>query len=501
WKHRYFHRYLDPTPYTQSPQRLAATGVNVWNIHHCSDPVAPINYPCWDRSFPVLKHCVQLAHKHDVMVKIYYTTREITHLLPELWAFFSLNGEIIFPGPGPKAISATNPDGAHPWLTEHLREDFIPAWREALGERYQRILSLALVTTPDSRLDNFYLEGLDYIIRNADIDGLYIDGTSLGRKSLQRARRIFEHHKKRFLFDFHEGYGGMHHDKWGRGNPLLRFCDIMPYFDRIWLGEGYSYNDTPPDFWLIEMSGIPFGVMGEMLQGGGNPWLGMVYGMTQRLGTSGNPRNIWKLWDEFSMQGSQMFGYWDPDCPVKADSREVLATAYVKPGKTLIALGNWGAEDTCVRLELNWQKLGLDPAKATLFAPAIDGFQTSAVFRPEDLIPVSSKRGRLIIIDETPPETLRAREQARVEAERPYIGAWEFTYDGVICQRCFNPDHTAELFGNGKRQAAWNGFRWRLEDHQLIVDRPDGSTEEHHLDDQGRLVLPFGLGTARKVRR
>ena len=78
----------------------------------------------------------------------------------------------------------------------------------------------------------------------------------------------------------------MHHDKWGRGNPLLRFCDILPYFDRIWLGEGSSYNDTPPDFWLVEMSGIPFGVMGEMLQDSGNPWLGMVYGMTQRLGTA-----------------------------------------------------------------------------------------------------------------------------------------------------------------------------------------------------------------------
>jgi hypothetical protein len=500
WKHRYFHRYLDPTPYTKSPQRLATAGVNVWNIHHCSDPLPLLNYPCWDRSFPVLKHCVELAHEHDLLVKIYYTTREITHLLPEHWAFFSLNGEIIFPGPGLEARSVTNPNGPHPWLAEHLREDFIPGWREKLPERYQRMLSLALITTPDSRLDNFYLEGLDYIVRNTDIDGLYIDGTSLGRKSVQQARRIFEHHKKRFLFDFHEGYGGMHHDKWGRGNPLLRFCDILPYFDRIWLGEGYSYNDTPPDFWLIEMSGIPFGVMGEMLQNGGNPWLGMVYGMTQRMGTSGNPRNIWKVWDEFGMQGSRMLGYWDPDCPVKTDSRDVLATAYVKSGKTLIALGNWGTEDTSVRLKLNWQALGLDPAKATLFAPAIDGFQTSAVFRPGDLIPVSSKRGRLIIVDETPPETLRARVQARVQAERPYIGSWEFTFDGVICQRRFNPDHTAELFVNGKRQAAWNNFTWRLEDRLLIVDLPDGSTEKHHLDDQGWLVLPFGLGTARKIR-
>jgi|GEM_PF-6505679 len=55
--------------------------------------------------------------------------------------------------------------------------------------------------------------------------------------------------------------------------------------------------------------------------------------------------------------------YWGPDCPVKTDSREVMATAYVRPGKTLIALGNWGTGEKRVRLELNWQAIGLDPAK------------------------------------------------------------------------------------------------------------------------------------------
>jgi len=346
---------------------------------------------------------------------------------------------------------------------------------------------------------NFYLEGLDHTIRNADIDGLYVDDTALGRKSFQRARRIFEHHKKRFLFDLHSWNGVMQRDEWGRINPLLRYCDILPYFDRIWLGEAYSYNNTPPDYWLIEISGIPFGVMGEMLQGGGNPWLGMVYGMTQRLGWSGDPRNIWKVWDEFGMQGSRMFGYWDPDCPVKTSSREVPATAYVKPGKTLIALGNWGAKETRVRLELNWQAMGLDPTKATLFAPDVGGFQPSAVFRPGDLIPVSPKRGRLIIVDETPHETLRAHVRATVEAEQCYLGTWEYTHQRQTYQRRFNPDHSAELYMNGKRQGVWNGFTWRLEGDRLIVHKPDGSYEQHHLDDQGRLVLPAGLGTAEKV--
>jgi len=43
----------------------------------------------------------------------------------------------------------------------------------------------------------------------------------------------------------------------------------------------------------IPFSGIPFSLMGEMLQDGGTPWRGMVYGMTNRLPWSGqNPARI-----------------------------------------------------------------------------------------------------------------------------------------------------------------------------------------------------------------
>jgi hypothetical protein len=29
----------------------------------------------------------------------------------------------------------------------------------------------------------------------------------------------------------------------------------LPYIDRVWIGEGRDYN-TPPDYWLVEISGI-----------------------------------------------------------------------------------------------------------------------------------------------------------------------------------------------------------------------------------------------------
>ena len=43
-------------------------------------------------------------------MKIYYTIRELTTHLPELWALRSLGDEVLADGPG----------GGFPWLREHL---------------------------------------------------------------------------------------------------------------------------------------------------------------------------------------------------------------------------------------------------------------------------------------------------------------------------------------------------------------------------------------------
>jgi len=173
----------------------------------------------------------------------------------------------------------------------------------------------------------------------------------------------------------------------------------LPYIDRVWIGEGRDYN-TPPDYWLIEISGIPFGVMGEMLQDGGNPWRGMIYGMTSRLPYMADPRPIWKVWDEFGMQGSQMIGYWSPDCPVRTDHPAVLATVYRKPKQALVAVASWAPEKVSCRLTADCAKLGLDSEHARLRAPEVPGFQPAATFGLSDAIPIEPGRGWLLILEQ-----------------------------------------------------------------------------------------------------
>jgi hypothetical protein len=174
----------------------------------------------------------------------------------------------------------------------------------------------------------------------------------------------------------------------------------FPYLNRLWFGEYFDYENNGPDFFLTEVSGIPFGLMGEMLQGGGNPWRGMVYGMTNRMPWSDNadPRPIWKAWDNFGMQGTKMVGYWVDSNPVKTDNDKVLATIYKKDKKAMIAIASWATDDAKVKLHIDWKALGIDPAKATITAPEIKGFQAARKFGADEDILVSKGKGWLLVV-------------------------------------------------------------------------------------------------------
>jgi hypothetical protein len=174
------------------------------------------------------------------------------------------------------------------------------------------------------------------------------------------------------------------------------FMEHFPYMSSLWLGEGFDYNETP-DYWLIEIAGIPYGLYGEML-GQGNPWRGMVYGMSNRLMWGGDPREIWKVWDDFGIDKAQMLGYWSKRCPVKTDDDMIKATAYVRKGKTLIAVASW-TDDKKVKLTIDWEAIGLDRSKATLRAPAIPNFQDEATYKPGQPIPIPTGRGVLLIVE------------------------------------------------------------------------------------------------------
>jgi hypothetical protein len=127
----------------------------------------------------------------------------------------------------------------------------------------------------------------------------------------------------------------------------------------------------------------------------------MLFGMTSRLPwANSDPRPVWKVWDEFGIGTARMLGWWEPDCPVRTGRPDVLATAYVKHGKTLVALASWAPQKTAVRLSIDWKALGLDASKARLVAPEVKDFQPAKTWRLDEPIMVEPKRGWLIYVAE-----------------------------------------------------------------------------------------------------
>lgn len=385
FKNRYYHNGSAPTP---NEDNVVKDGIKIINVHHANYLNPFINYPF--KTVDKVRNFVDNWHKRGCKVKLYYTVRELSNVATEIWALRSLGNEILRGGNG----------GGFPWCREHLVTDYTPQWYQHLDNEDLGVAADAsiLTATGDSRWYNYYIEGLAWMVKHMDIDGLYLDDVAFGRNILQRMRRAMDQVKPGCLIDLHSNTG------FSKG-PAIQYAEFFPYVDKLWFGESFMYNEMPPENWLVEVSGLPFGLMGDMLHAGGNKWLGMQYGMTVRQpwmteGISCDPRYIWRFWDELGIIDSQMNGFWEDNPIVKTSDKDVKVTSYVKEGKTLLSIGNYSEQDKKVKLEIDWTRLGLDSNLVYMKIPTIKDFQDEHKINVNDLINVPAKKGWLIMIQE-----------------------------------------------------------------------------------------------------
>lgn len=293
-------------------------------------------------------------------VNLYYTVRELSNHVTEMWALRSLGDEVFETGNhlmyAPEGAVVTSEGGGYPWLREHLVSGYVPAWRHVLPDG---ATDAAIATKGLSRWHNYYCQGLDWLMKNAGIDGLYLDGIGYDREIMRRVARVMHNDNPDYRINFHSGneYDYLDH----RISPANKYMEHLPYISNLWFGEMYDYS-LPADYWLVEISGIPFGLTGEMLEynTGGNAYRGMIYGMSSRMHPS--RCDMWRFWDAFEIQDAEMLSYWSPDCPVRTNHKNVLATVYRKPGRSLIALASWPGERVVPRA-----------VAAPAAAPVVDG--------------------------------------------------------------------------------------------------------------------------------
>ncbi len=368
---RFVHRYVPV-------DTVREWGGTVVNIHHAAEINPYINYPFFN--LEAQRAYIDEAHAKGVKVKLYDTIRELTYKAHELFALRSLGDEILNNGEG----------GGHSWLQEHLRDRYHSAWHAWMVD------DASILNKGTSRWTNYYVEGLRWLAEHQGIDGLYLDDIAFDRETVKRMVNVLHQHRPEVVIDLHSA--NQFNERDGFINSAFLYMEHFPFISRLWFGEYFEY-DRDSDYWLTEVSGLPFGLMGEMLQDGGHPYRGLLYGMTARIYGEVDPRPVWRMMDDFGIEESRMLGYWLDSAPVRTDNEDVFATAYVRPGTALIVLASWAPEDARVKLDIEWAALGIDdPGAVTLVAPEVEGLQAEAPLDIHAPLPVPREQGLFLLL-------------------------------------------------------------------------------------------------------
>lgn len=207
-----------------------------------------------------MKQYVDELYVKGYKVKIYYMVCELMNYVLELFVLKSFGYEIFLLGKG----------GGYVWLQEYLDGDYIGVW---FVDVYKDVV---IVNIGILCWYNFYVEGLNWLIKNVGIDGVYIDDLVFDCNMMKCICWVLESNCFDLCIDVYlvnqfnlvDGYI----------NSIFFYMEYMFYLDCFWFGEYFKYEKLL-EYWLIDVLGIFFGMMSEMLQDGGNFYWGMLYGM------------------------------------------------------------------------------------------------------------------------------------------------------------------------------------------------------------------------------
>lgn len=354
---RFVHKYV-------TVDEVKASGGTVVNIHHANEINPYINYPFF--ALDKQTAYIEDAHAKGIKVKLYNTIRELTYRAHELFALRSLGDEILNDGTG----------GGHSWMQEHLEDGYHSAWHAYTVD------DAAMLNKGTSRWTNYYIEGLSWLAEHQKIDGLYLDDIAFSRETVRRMISVLDAKRDQVVIDLHSANQFNVRD--GFINSAMLYMEHFPYMSRLWFGEYFDYK-LPADYWMTEVSGLPFGLMGEMLQDGGHPYRGLLFGMTARLYGKTDPRPVWAMMNDFGIAESRMRGYWLKDTPVRTGHPNLLATTYLKSGSALVAIGSWSERDERVSLTMDLAAMGLS-GNLRVYAPAVAGLQEFAEVDPAAVV-------------------------------------------------------------------------------------------------------------------
>ena len=138
----------------------------------------------------------------------------------------------------------------NPWLCEHLGEGYSASWCSMSAEG-EEIVTLGI--NPLSRWQNFYLETIRNLSDCLQVDGIRIDLTD--RRITRRLRSLLNEVCPDGFLDTITGNNFRPN---GMINPMGQYLKVYPIGFYCFRGR-FSYG-AGPDYYLVELSGVPFGV-------------------------------------------------------------------------------------------------------------------------------------------------------------------------------------------------------------------------------------------------
>lgn len=389
-----------PLKRTHWDDRFTFTGEgNVYHYHHSAWENQWINYP-----FLTADRLAETARQRRVRgerVTYYFGTVEISNRASELFALRSLGDEMIDQSVDIFTIDPASQDvwkdayKGHPWLPEHMGYGYREDWHTTTHGEVDVGINTGIFNEP-TRYYNYWLNGVAWMKRHVGDAGLFNDSLYYPRSIVLRLARILSRDNPNYLLP-------AHCTDFSRRDTsaIVVYMGHLSLVTELIIGEVYDFRKGP-EYWLIETSGLPFGLDNKYLPNPypDYPYRQMLFAATGcHSGFSPQIKAMFDFWDQWGIQDSEMIGWWDDHCPVRTSHDDILATVYRKGNKVLVVLASWADEDVDVLLTVDWKTLGVSPDSVKAVVPTIGTLQPERVLQLDGTISIAKSGGLIISIE------------------------------------------------------------------------------------------------------
>lgn len=364
-------------------ERASWYGSNVLQLGWCSPVYKYINYPFLN--IGDLKDAVLAAKTKGFKSTIDYSLWHTSANNPELNMLRAFGREFIFRTQTPLAVSF-----------DQRLYNAVPA-ATAANAKGQEDVSVLLES--GSRLDNYFVEAINYLYGSLRVDGINIQGTHISRSIAERIQRVTQGCKAAVGITLQESDNFT--PQRAEASSLNLHTHLLPFIDRLSVDASFAANASE-DYTLCEVSGMLYGVGAEASSALYNPLELLLYGITVQGGLSREKgevykESLYKVIKDFGIGDSRMYGYWDANNPVSTDKKEVKLTTYINGGALIAVVFNQGKKGLEFDIGIN-PKLGYTSKDKQITKPLIVGLQSPKVINFNKSFYLQAGKGMLLLI-------------------------------------------------------------------------------------------------------